>query len=174
MSCAALSSRVRVGDSSSQPWVDKGIAQGSVLSPLLFNLLVESLAAAIRSAVPGVRLMVADPFHLVCQLYADDLVILADSPADLQAAPSAVLRLAHLLAVHFRYWPWSSGRLGVCLFRWCRSTGILASFSHHVSVGELTSPIFVPVATVCSISPAHGVTVKAYQSVSSALSLCSF
>ena len=60
------------------------------VSPLLFNLLVDSLAAAIRSAVPGVRLMVSDPFRLVCQLYAVDLVILADSPADLQAALSAV------------------------------------------------------------------------------------
>ena len=87
--CGTLS-QVRVGDSSSQPWVDTGIAQGRVLSPLLFNLLVDSLAAAIRSAVPGVRLMVSDPFRLVCQLYADDLVILADSPADLQAALSAV------------------------------------------------------------------------------------
>ena len=87
--CGTLS-QVRVGDSSSQPWVDTGIAQGRVLSPLLFNLLVDSLAAAIRSAVPGVRLMASDPFRLVCQLYADDLVILADSPANLQTALSAL------------------------------------------------------------------------------------
>ena len=106
------------------------------------------------------------------QLYADDLVILADSPADLQAVLSAILRLAHLLAFHFRYWPWSSGRLEVVrLVSFIWMVCILASFSYHVSVGELTSPIFVPVATVCSISPAHGVTVKAYQSVSSTVSV---
>ena len=38
----------------SPPWVDTGIAQGRVLSPLLFNLLLSSLAAAIRRASPGV------------------------------------------------------------------------------------------------------------------------
>ena len=183
--CGTLS-QVRVGDSSSQPWVDTGIAQGRVLSPLLFNLLVDSLAAAIRSAVLGVRLMVSDLFRLVCQFYADDLVILADSPADLQAAVSAVYAWGTCWRFTFGIGPNKSAVmvfgptrvvrlvsfiLEVCLCRWCCSTDILASFSHHVSVGELTLLIFVPVATVCSINPAHGVTVKAYQS--RLLSLCS-
>ena len=42
--CGTLS-QVRLGDSTSQPWVDSGVAQGRVLSPLLFNLLVDSLLA---------------------------------------------------------------------------------------------------------------------------------
>ena len=41
-------SQVRVGSSLSHPWFDSGIAQGRVLSPLLFNLLVNGLAAAVR------------------------------------------------------------------------------------------------------------------------------
>ena len=45
--CGTLS-QVRVRGDVSPPWVDTGIAQGCVLSPLLFNLLVNSLAAAIR------------------------------------------------------------------------------------------------------------------------------
>ena len=51
--CGTLS-QVRIGESSSQPWVDSGIEQGLVLSSLLFDLLVDSLASSLRSAVPGV------------------------------------------------------------------------------------------------------------------------
>ena len=66
------------------------IAQGRVLSPLLFNLLVNSLAATISRASPGVRLSSCSDFRLSNQLYADDLVILQESTADLQAALDAV------------------------------------------------------------------------------------
>ena len=44
-------SQVRSGASLSAPWTDTGIAQGRVLSPLLFNLLVNGLAASVRQAV---------------------------------------------------------------------------------------------------------------------------
>ena len=37
-------SQVRIGDSTTQPWVDSGIAQGRASSPLLFNVLVDTLA----------------------------------------------------------------------------------------------------------------------------------
>ena len=62
------------------------------LSPLLFNLLVNSLAAAIRRASPGVRLVPSSDFQLTDQLYADDLVVLGESEADLQLALDAVTR----------------------------------------------------------------------------------
>ena len=42
-------SHVHVGDAHSHSWVDTGVAQGRVLSPLLFNLLVNSVAADIPS-----------------------------------------------------------------------------------------------------------------------------
>ena len=71
---------------------DTGIAQGRVLSPLLFNLLVNSLAAAIRRASSGVRLVPSSDFRLTAQLYADDLVVFAESEADLQVALDAVTR----------------------------------------------------------------------------------
>ena len=48
-------SQVRVGSSLSHPWFDSGIAQGRVLSPLLFNLLVNDLAAAVRPSAPGAQ-----------------------------------------------------------------------------------------------------------------------
>ena len=58
----------------SQSWVDSGVAQGRVLSTLLFNLLMDSLASSLRAAVPGVRPVDCDRFRHVCQLYADDVV----------------------------------------------------------------------------------------------------
>ena len=61
--CGTLS-QVRVRGDVSPPWVDTWIAQGRVLSPLLFNLLVNSLAAAIRRASPGVRLVPSSDFRL--------------------------------------------------------------------------------------------------------------
>ena len=67
-----------------------GIAQGRVLSPLLFNLLVNSLAADIRRCCPGVRLVPASNVRFVCQLYADDVAILAESAEDLQRGLDAV------------------------------------------------------------------------------------
>ena len=61
-------SRVRVGDGYSQEFeVKVGVHQGSVLSPLLFICVLEALSCEFRSGVPWE------------DLYADDLVIIADS-----------------------------------------------------------------------------------------------
>ena len=63
---------IRTGSDVSHPWVDSGIAQNRVLSPMLFNLSVSSLAATISE---GVRLISCSDFKLSNQLSADDLVI---------------------------------------------------------------------------------------------------
>ena len=59
--CGTLS-QVRLGGSVSPPWVDSGIAQGRILSPFLFNMLVDSHAATLRSAIPGVPSSLLTPF----------------------------------------------------------------------------------------------------------------
>ena len=92
-------SQVRLSGSVSPPWVDSGIAQGRILSPLLFNLLIDSLAVTLRSTIPGVSLVASDSFRHVCQLYADDLVMLSASQADLQMALDAV----HAWGVRWRF-----------------------------------------------------------------------
>ena len=79
--CGTLS-QARLGGSVSSPWVDSGIAQGRILSSLLFKLLIDSLAVTLRSAIPT--------FRHACQLCADDLVVLTASQADLQMALDAV------------------------------------------------------------------------------------
>ena len=61
-------SRVRVGEGVSKEFeVKVGIHQGSVLSPLLFIIVLEALSREFRAGVPWE------------DLYADDLVIIADS-----------------------------------------------------------------------------------------------
>ena len=61
-------SRVRVGEGYSEEFeVKVGVHQGSVLSPLLFIIVLEALSREFRSGVPWE------------DLYADDLVIIAES-----------------------------------------------------------------------------------------------
>ena len=61
-------SRVRVGEGYSEEFeVKVGVHQGSVLSPLLFIIVLEALSREFRSGVP------------LEDLYADDLVIIAES-----------------------------------------------------------------------------------------------
>ena len=61
-------SRVRVGEGFSKEFeVKVGVHQGSVLSPLLFIIVLEALSCEFRAGVPWE------------DLYADDLVIIADS-----------------------------------------------------------------------------------------------
>ena len=65
---ANAQSRVRVGEGYSEEFeVKVGVHQGSVLSPLLFIIVLEALSGEFRSGVPQE------------DLYADDLVIIADS-----------------------------------------------------------------------------------------------
>ena len=65
---ANAQSRVRVGEGYSEEFeVKVGVHQGSVLSPLLFIIVLEALSREFRSGVPWE------------DLYADDLVIIAES-----------------------------------------------------------------------------------------------
>ena len=78
--------------------VASDVAQGRVFSFLLFNLLVDSFATFPRAAV-SVRLVDSDPFCHVCQLFADDMVILAESQAHLQH----VLDVMHAWGLRWRF-----------------------------------------------------------------------
>eukprot|EP00439_Symbiodinium_sp_Y106_P065296 s2170_g10.t1 len=84
--------RVSVNGSFSEPWSEQaGVGSGSVLGPLFFNLLFDSVAEAVRAACPGVALGSGpNAPRVTLLLYADDLVILADNPSDLQSALTAV------------------------------------------------------------------------------------
>ena len=83
-------SQVRKGDAQSHLWMDSGIAQGRVLSTILFSLLVNRLAADTRCCCLGVRLIPASHVRSAWQLHADDVVIVAESAEDLQRGIDAV------------------------------------------------------------------------------------
>jgi hypothetical protein len=61
--------------------LDLGTRQGAVFSPLLFSLVVNPLATLLKSKGFGVKL---GGIQLACLLYADDLVLIADSKEQLQ------------------------------------------------------------------------------------------
>jgi hypothetical protein len=60
--------------------VESGLKQGCVLSPLLFNLYLDDLARKIQALGKCVDIGDGNPVNM---LYADDIVLLADTPNDL-------------------------------------------------------------------------------------------
>ena len=65
--------------------IEKGVPQGDPLSPLLFNLFLESLSRQLE-ADPALHGVSALGVTIRKLLYADDTVVLADAPAQLQQA----------------------------------------------------------------------------------------
>ena len=86
-------SQVRTGSDLSEFWRDSGIAQGRVLSPLLFIILVNGPAQAVHDANPSVSLMANWDSRFAGQLCADDLVIVADSAAHLRTSWTQILAM---------------------------------------------------------------------------------
>ena len=84
----SVSSCVRV-NSFNTDWFDVhcGLRQGCILSPLLFNLFINDLAIFIKSLDLGIEL----GGEKVCLLlYADDIVLLAESSSELQILLNAL------------------------------------------------------------------------------------
>ena len=86
----ARRARMRVNSEDSEPFcMEKGVPQGDPLSPLLFNLFLESLSRMLE-ADPALRGVSALGVSLKKLLYADDIAVLADSPQQLQYALSRI------------------------------------------------------------------------------------
>ena len=94
---------VRVASATSDQWdVENGLGQGAVLSGFLFNILINGLAAGIKRVCHGVRGgSCPDAPQLQILMYADDIVILSDDPADLQRALDAAAQWATRWRFHF-------------------------------------------------------------------------
>ena len=65
--------------------IERGLAEGSLLSPVLFTIYINSIVSRIRAAGRGVTLTNSkgEEYELGCLLYADDLVIIAENADDL-------------------------------------------------------------------------------------------
>ena len=60
---------------------EQGVRQGDPLSPILFSMFINELVEELRRAGGNVRVSTKELFSL---LYADDIVLMADTPAELQ------------------------------------------------------------------------------------------
>jgi hypothetical protein len=88
----------------SEPWrMTMGVAQGDPLSPLLFNFYLESLIRSIKAdpafhgvsvETPATGELPARQFAFKLLVYADDIVLLCEGPAQAQHAAAAVQRWA--------------------------------------------------------------------------------
>ena len=82
---ANISAQVRVGDNVSRAVpMYQGVRQGCPLSPVLFNFFIDELSKRLAASGYGVKYGATDKL-LHALLYADDVVLLAASPAALQA-----------------------------------------------------------------------------------------
>lgn len=78
-----------------------GVRQGDPLSPLLFGLYIDRLEAFLRARKPNIGCTIASTL-LQALLYADDVVLFADSADDLQELLACLgdFCAAHLLTVN--------------------------------------------------------------------------
>ena len=76
--------------------IRQGVCQGAVLSPLLYSLFVDELLVNHSASGHGVSM---DGVYCGALMYADNLVLIADSPGELQA----LLDIAAAYASKWRY-----------------------------------------------------------------------
>ena len=71
-----------VSDNQTELEVSRGVPQGSILSPFLFNVFIDDLVNALERSGDG---LVIDDVYCGCLLYADDIALIAQSPDELNA-----------------------------------------------------------------------------------------
>ncbi|CAE8629518.1 unnamed protein product [Polarella glacialis] len=83
--CSDSASQILAYGGSSSQWVNPSLGQGRILYPLLFNIVVNGAAVSAKRACPGVALgpELGAP-RVSVLLYADDIVLLAETAQELQ------------------------------------------------------------------------------------------
>jgi hypothetical protein len=94
---STISRQVVVGDEVSEPFsLHRGVAQGAVLSPLLYAIFIDSLLRELESSPFGVRIA---GVKVPVLAFADDLTLTASSPEHL----NELLSLVHKHAMQWRF-----------------------------------------------------------------------
>ena len=70
--------------------VTTGLRQGDALSPALFNIALESVMRTVISQAKGIE--IKDNQHLTTVVYADDIVLLAETVNDLKNTTDILLK----------------------------------------------------------------------------------
>jgi hypothetical protein len=90
---------VKAGGGLSEPIrTERGTKQGSELSPLIFGLFIERLHPLLEHMCPGVGILVG-AMRILEQLYADDLQLAVEDPADMQRVLDALEVFCHLFGM---------------------------------------------------------------------------
>ena len=80
---------IKIGNQHSSPFkTNKGVRQGCVLSPLLFNIFLADLQGILDNNGDNVKL--SKTSTISCLLWADDILMLSESKAGLQAKLDAL------------------------------------------------------------------------------------
>ena len=119
--------------------VNCGLRQGCIVSPVLFNLYINDLALYLKSLGKGIK---CDGDKVCILLYADDIVLLADTEQDLQfmlnalhdwcASNDIVINVRKSNVIHFR-----SPSMGRTNFNFKCGNGSLEIVDKYVYLGLL-------------------------------------
>ena len=77
--------------------IETGVREGSIMSPLLYVLFIDGLLQELRSQGLGVHITHKNTLEKTwvgALMYADDLVMLADTPAELQLMMDVIAKYA--------------------------------------------------------------------------------
>ena len=149
------SSVIVQGDRSRWVRMHQGVRQGCPLSPYLFSIFVNTLAERLREV--GGRVMVGNS-SLYSLLYADDIVLLADNPGELQKminvvdkfcrqwrmsvnaskSKAMIIRSPKAARQHSRWWTWQYRNKPVPIVDRYEYLGVWLtsnlSWDHHIEV----------------------------------------
>ena len=76
--------------------IDTGVRQGCILSPLLYSMFINGLALLLKAQGLGATIDPGGHRKLCVLLYADDIVLLAEDPDELEELMDTVREYAHM------------------------------------------------------------------------------
>jgi hypothetical protein len=138
--------QIKVGDVLSDPyWVEVGLREGSVISPTLYSVFIDDVVSRLKLKLKNCGVTLGG-IWLGILLYADDIVIMAESPEDLRRMLAVLERHADINQYAFsvpKYAPDGSiraeGKTQVVVFG-AHRPGYYGSWRMHgVRLQEVTS-----------------------------------